>query len=142
MIENYLRIVYSSIKTKKLRSWLTLIGILIGIAAVISLITLGQGIRSAVLSQFDVLNPDVLQVRAEGIDQGPPGTGVANPLKKHYLEDIEKINGVDVAIGRIIEDAQLFMDGKSHFTYVGSFPTTGNKKDIEKILEMEKKEIT
>ncbi len=137
MITNYFRLVYSSLKRKKLRSWLTLVGILIGIAAVISLISLGDGIRGAVLAQFDLLNADVLTVRAEGIQQGPPGTGVTAPLKKYYVKDIEKINGVELAMGRIIEDAQVFYNGHSDFTYVGSFPTEGEKNALLKIADIE-----
>jgi putative ABC transport system permease protein len=137
MISNYIRVVYASLKRKKLRSWLTLIGILIGIAAVISLITLGEGIRSAVTSQFDLLNPNVLSVRAEGIDQGPPGTGVNKPLKKHYTDDIEKINGVDTVIGRIIEDTQIKFNDRSQFTFMGSFPQGGDSKEIQKIINFE-----
>ena len=134
---NYLRVVYSSIKQKKLRSWLTLIGILIGIAAVISLMTLGEGLRTAVTSQFDFLNPDILTVNAEGIGNGPPGTGVTRPLQKHYAEDIEKINGVDIAMGRIIEEVQLVFNGHSDFTYMGSKPSDIAENDFLKLAESE-----
>jgi len=137
MITNYLNVVYSSIKRKKLRSWLTLIGILIGIAAVISLVSLGEGIRGAVIGQFDLLNPDVLTVRAEGIQQGPPGTGVQKPLKDYYVEDIEKLKGVEFVMGRIIEDAQIFFNDRSHFTFVGSYPEEGDPDDIQKIINLE-----
>ncbi len=137
MIEHYLRVVYASLRRKKLRSWLTLIGILIGIAAVISLMMLGDGIRGAVLGQFDLLNTNVLAVRAEGIDQGPPGTGVQNPLLEYYADDVESINGVDTVVARIIEDAQIRFNDRSHFSWVGSFPEEGDIEDIQKILSLE-----
>lgn len=134
---NYLRVVHSSIRQKKLRSWLTLIGILIGIAAVISLMTLGEGLRTAVTGQFDLLNPDVLQVRAEGISQGPPGTGVANPLERYYIDDIESIKGVDFAMGRIIEEAQLIFEGRSYFGYIGSMPDNIGLSEFQKLAQVE-----
>ena len=137
MRNNYLRVVYSSIKQKKLRSWLTLIGILIGIAAVISLITLGEGLRTVVTGQFDLLNPNVLAVTAEGVSQGPPGTGVTKPLEKYYVDDIESINGVDFAMGRIIEDAQLIFEGRSYFGYIGSMPDNIDLSDFQKIAQIE-----
>ncbi|MBT4577202.1 ABC transporter permease [Candidatus Woesearchaeota archaeon] len=132
---NYLRVVYSSIKQKKLRSWLTLIGILIGIAAVISLMTLGDGLKTAVTSQFDFLNPDILAVRAEGISAGPPGTGVTRPLQKHYVDDIGKIKGTDTVMGRIIEEVQLRFNGHSDFTYLGSKPSYLDEDDFLKLVE-------
>tara|TARA_Y100000310_G_scaffold294203_1_gene324502 strand:+ start:13696 stop:14916 length:1221 start_codon:yes stop_codon:yes gene_type:complete len=137
MIRDYLRVIYSSLKRRKLRSWLTLIGILIGITAVISLISLGEGFRGAVTSQLDFLNPGVLTIRAEGLDIGPPGSGVTKPLLEKYVDDIEKIKGVDVLMGRIIEDSQIKFNKRSHFSFSASFPTKGDKKTFEKIAQIE-----
>ncbi len=137
MIKDNLRVVYSSLKRRKLRSWLTLVGILIGITAVITLISLGEGIRGAVTSQFDFLNPEVLTVRAEGIALGPPGSGVSNPLQEKYIKDIEKLKGVDLAIGRIIEDSQIRFNGRSHFSFAISFPKNGDKDIIKKVVQLE-----
>lgn len=137
MIKDNLRVVYSSLKRRKLRSWLTLVGILIGITAVITLISLGEGIRGAVTSQFDFLNPEVLTIRAEGIAIGPPGSGVSNPLQEKYIKDIEKIKGVDLAIGRIIEDSQIRFNGRSHFSFAISFPKNGDKDIIKKVVQLE-----
>ena len=52
MIKDYINIPWKEIKRKKMRSWLTLIGIFIGIAAIVSLITLGQGLETAIEQQF------------------------------------------------------------------------------------------
>ena len=137
MIKDNLRVVHSSLKRRKLRSWLTLVGILIGITAVITLISLGEGIRGAVTSQFDFLNPEVLTISADGITMAPPGTGVSNPLQEKYLKDIQKIKGVDLAIGRIIENAQIKFNGRSHFSIAISFPKNGDKDIIKKIVQLE-----
>ena len=137
MIKDNLRVVHSSLKRRKLRSWLTLVGILIGITAVITLISLGEGIRGAVTSQFHFLNPEVLTIRADGITMAPPGTGVSNPLQEKYLKDIQKIKGVDLAIGRIIENAQIKFNGRSHFSIAISFPKNGDKDIIKKIVQLE-----
>ena len=55
MIKDYFKIPAKEIRRRKLRSWLTLIGIFIGIAAIISLITLGQGLENAIEKQFSSL---------------------------------------------------------------------------------------
>ena len=44
MILDYLGLIYSGLRNRKLRSWLTMLGIFIGIAAVVSLVSLGQGL--------------------------------------------------------------------------------------------------
>ena len=48
MIRDYFNISWKQVRSRKVRSWLTLIGIFIGIAAIVSLITLGQGLKEAI----------------------------------------------------------------------------------------------
>ena len=49
MFLDYLRISLSNLRKRRLRSWLTMIGIFIGIAAIVSLLSLGEGLRVRVL---------------------------------------------------------------------------------------------
>ena len=79
MIKDYLIFSVKHIRTRKLRSWLTMIGIIIGITAVVSLIGIGQGLKVAISSQFGDIGTDKLAVMASG-GMGPPGTGVVTPL--------------------------------------------------------------
>ena len=114
-----------------------MIGIFIGIAAVVALIGLGEGLRAGVMAQFNFLSTDILTIEAQGIAQGPPGTGVVKPLQEHYINEIERINGVDLAIGRIIESAKLEFNGHSDFTFVGSMPLGERRKEVERIAQLE-----
>ena len=66
MITDYIKISWKEIRRRKLRSFLTLIGIIIGITAVSSLITLGQGLENAISGQFDSLGDDKLFISAKG----------------------------------------------------------------------------
>ena len=77
MLKDYAVFSLKNLRSRGLRSWLTMIGIFIGIAAVVSLIGLGEGLRLAITSQFGFLGPDVLAVQASGIAcAGPPGQAV------------------------------------------------------------------
>src|SRR3989344_9600237 len=107
-MNDYLLFVLNSLKSRKLRSWLTMLGIFIGIAAVVALIGLGEGLRTAVVSQFGFLGSDVLTVQASGVDfAGPPGQAVSNPLDESLAKKIERVQGVDVAFNRQLESAAL-----------------------------------
>jgi len=46
----------------KLRSWLTVIGIVIGVAAVVSIISIGQGLQNNVQSQIGGLGQDIITI--------------------------------------------------------------------------------
>ena len=73
MLLDYAKLASNSLKKRKTRTYLTMIGIFIGIAAVVSLIGLGEGLRAAIMGQFGFLGPDVLGVQASGLNfAGPP----------------------------------------------------------------------
>jgi putative ABC transport system permease protein len=93
MIKDYFSLGIKNLKRRGIRSWLTLLGILIGIAAVVSLITLGQGLQAAVNSQFGISSTEVISVQAGG---------AVNPLTVQDVEAIAKLDTVEIAVGRNI----------------------------------------
>ncbi|NQV91281.1 ABC transporter permease [Candidatus Woesearchaeota archaeon] len=133
MIKDYFRLGYRNVKQRKLRSWLTMIGIFIGIAAVVALISLSQGLQNAVSQQFVQLGTDKLIVQAAGGGFGPPGTGVSEPLTEDDEKVISKTKGVDLAIGRLIRTVKLEFDGETKFSYAVSMP----KGTAERALAIE-----
>src|SRR4030042_1748442 len=107
MLTDYFTIALRSLLKRRLRTYLTMIGIFIGIAAVVSLIGLGEGLRVAITSQFGFLGTDVLSIQASGISTGPPGMGAVAPLKDTYKDKIEEINGIDSVFNRDIATIKI-----------------------------------
>ena len=70
------RIALGGIAANKLRSGLTLLGMAIGVAAVIVLVAVGEGSKRAVQAQIDALGTNVLLVQAFGGRFGPGGAAV------------------------------------------------------------------
>jgi len=132
MISDYIKIAFKSLTRRKLRSWLTMIGIFIGIAAVVSLISLGSGLKLAVANQFNVLGAERITIQASGLNFGPPGSGVVNPLTKGDLKVVQKVNGVEIAAGRMIETSVVEVDKKSYVSYIASIPI---KEDERRLIE-------
>jgi len=130
MIKDYFRLGYRNVKQRKLRSWLTMIGIFIGIAAVVALISLSQGLQNAVAQQFVQLGTDKLIVQAAGGGFGPPGTGVPEPLTEQDERAISKTKGVDLAIGRLIRTVKLEFKGETKFSYAVSMPKGTEEKAL------------
>ena len=101
-----------SLLRRRLRSWLTIIGIFIGIAAVVSLISLGQGLREAVAMQFSSLGSDSVTIQpAGGVGFGPPGLGAAVTLDEDDLRVVKRSQHVEDAAGEPVEDARISVDG-------------------------------
>ena len=65
----------ASMSANKLRSGLTLLGIVIGVAAVISLMAIGQGVQQSITSRIESLGSNLLFIRAGGFNQGGLGGG-------------------------------------------------------------------
>jgi len=59
-----IRVALQAIRSTKMRSFLTTLGIVIGVAAVITMVGLGSGARAAVESQLDALGTDLLSITA------------------------------------------------------------------------------
>jgi len=135
MIKDHLIFVFKSIRKRKLRSWLTMIGIFIGICTVVALIGLGEGLKTSINSQFGFLSPDIIAVIASG-GFGPPGTGVVNPLTDKEFNKIKQIPGINGVAGRLLESAKVVFNKKLEFGYVVSMPDGEERKLIEYVVNM------
>ncbi len=122
MIKDYLTLAFRSLTHRKLRSWLTMIGIFIGIAAVVSLISLGQAMSLAIEKQFMALGANTITVQPRGGGFGPPGTLAATNLTERDLEEVQRVNNVDSAFGRLIKSVEVNFNDEKEFLFLASLP--------------------
>jgi len=61
-LKEYFNIALKSLTTRKVRSWLTTIGIIIGVFLIVSLLSLSQGLKNAVLSQLNMMGKDLIMI--------------------------------------------------------------------------------
>ena len=118
MIWDYFRFAYKSIKKRQLRSYLTMIGIFIGIAAVVALVSLGQGLQGVVEEQFEMAGGDKIIIT--------PGKGAAmmggmlgtERLDDHDLDVIRKVRGIDRAGGFVTKIARIEFKKEIKYIFV------------------------
>jgi putative ABC transport system permease protein len=132
MIQDAFVLSFKNLKHRGLRSWLTLLGIFIGVTAVVSLISLGNGLQAAVSSQFGVSSTDLLTVQASGVSNGPPGSGAVVPLTTYDLNEIEKLSSVKRAVGRDIVPVKAIFNKKAIFTYATNVPSGSDRQFVYK----------
>ncbi|MBN2052625.1 ABC transporter permease [Candidatus Woesearchaeota archaeon] len=141
MLRDYISLAIKNLSKKRLRTYLTMIGIFIGIAAVVALIGLGEGLKTAITSQFGFLGTDVLSVQAASVGfSGPPGAGAPNPLSDELAEKIEEINNVDMAFNRYLASATIEFREKQKIEFVISLVTGENRRDFERMLNLKMQE--
>jgi putative ABC transport system permease protein len=74
-----------SVKSNKLRSFLTMLGIIIGVSSVIVLVSIAQGSTQSVTSQINNLGTNLITINTFGTDLN---------LAEDKINEIKKLNGV------------------------------------------------
>lgn len=130
-MKSYFSLAFNNLRRRKLRSWLTMIGIFIGIAAVVALISLGQGLQGYINQQFEQLGKDKIIIQPKGF--GSPGSATGSlKLTSKDLKVIEEVRGVEYASGYLIKQGQAIYKGESGIGYA-----TGLMQiDFERMVEL------
>lgn len=137
-----LKVLIKDLLARKGRSFLTILGIVIGVAGVIIIISLGSGAQSLVLGQINKLGTNLVGVLpGKSNENGPPAAVFGVQIKTLSLADVEAIKDKNKVPG--VSDASPFVSGNvtiisgresvdTSFTGVeGSYPRIQN-------VEMEK----
>ena len=133
MINDYFSLAIGNLRHRGVRSWLTILGIFIGIAAVVSLITMGQGLETAILGQFGTLSVDKLTIQNQQTGFAPPGSAVVEKLNDHDIDIVERVSGVDLTLPRILRVMNVEYNEKLRFTYIAS--QLSDRERIEIVYE-------
>ena len=131
MIWDYFKISFKNLKKRGTRSWLTLLGIFIGVVAVVALVSLGNGLKVAVNSQFGISSTEIITVKASGLNMGPPGTAVADPLTMEDVEAILEVNGVKRAVRRNMPSGKLEFNEGVVFGFFTNMPDGDEEAHFE-----------
>ena len=107
LIFEIIRVALQAIGANKMRSLLTMLGIVIGVGAVITMVALGTGAQKSVESQLQALGTDVLTVR--------PGQGwhrgVRSSNARMYLTDAHAVESgteaITMAAPEMVSNAQV-----------------------------------
>ncbi len=130
MFKDYFFLALGNLRHRGLRSWLTMLGIFIGIAAVVSLISMGQGLQTTIQGQLGSLSADILTVQNKGAGFGPPGSTVIDKLNDNDIRIIESVPGIDFVINRLFKVGSLEYNEFSGFGYGVSIPEDEEKREF------------
>lgn len=97
-LKEYIKIAIRSLRTRPLRSWLTMFGIVIGIFLVMSLLSLSQGIKTAVMQQLRMMGKDLIMIMPGEITDIMTTFAGGLELTDDDIKAIKKTKGVDMII--------------------------------------------
>ncbi|HUW21793.1 MAG TPA: ABC transporter permease [Candidatus Bathyarchaeia archaeon] len=140
-----IKIAFSALKANKTRSFLTMLGIVIGVSSVILLLSIGTGLKNYITKQLSELGSNTVFVMPGNIGLGSdggntgstPGAGAALPkfTERHLSKLKSKAKTIKYIMPYIESNASLKYQSKTHITQlsgVGSeYPEIRNQNVIE-----------
>jgi putative ABC transport system permease protein len=125
-LTEFLLVSLEALRANKARSLLTMLGIIIGVAAVITMISLGQGAKEAVEEQMRAMGTDLIYVRSGAIMSGHirMAEGTTQQLDEQDLKRLRaSCTTVDVIIPEITEGEQVSYGNLNwNTTIIGTSP--------------------
>jgi len=108
-----LSMAWENMKQRKLRTSLTTLGIVIGIAAIVSISSLGEGFRSSITTQVTQFELDVIMVMPSGLT----GSSQMRLTEENATSIQNNITDVKVATHvKLVPFPQVFKDGSHNAT--------------------------
>jgi len=125
MLRDFFLLSFKNLVYRRLRSWLTIIGIIIGVGLIVTLVYLGEGMKNAVMGQMQMFGTDLLYV-LPGSDTNPLlGIIGGSEFRKRDEEAVRGVAGIkeisatntDTAKAKFLGEEQTVM------LYGGSWQT-------------------
>ncbi len=95
MVTGNFSLAYDAIRSAKLRSFLTMLGIIIGVMSVVTIVSIGEGVKQQVAGQINRLGPDLITIR--------PG----KPIEKDKSGDVSGVNFMVAFAGNALTENDL-----------------------------------
>lgn len=105
-----------NLRSRKLRSSLSILSILIGIAAIFALVSFGMGIQDYVNRLSAEMGSDKLFIMAKGI--GAPGMDESFFITKDEVSFVSKIGGVGEAAGMYAKVAEIKSGSEKKYNFL------------------------
>ncbi len=126
--------VIMNLKRRKLRSYLTIIGIIVGVIAIVSLMSLSEGLKSGITEEFSKTGAQKITISSK---YSMMGQGSNKGLTLDDVKEIERIGEVDFATGYLSSQTISKFSKEER-----QLSVTGYQVDnYEKILTQEGKEL-
>jgi putative ABC transport system permease protein len=114
------KIAFDNLKRRKIRSFLTILAIVVGMTAVVMFITLGMGLQNGINKQFQMMGADKLWVVPSSsiMDFG----GTTSKLTDKDIDTIEKVAGVKRTTKMVYGLGKMAFDDQEKYAFVIGMP--------------------
>jgi putative ABC transport system permease protein len=132
-----LSLVLQALRLNKLRSGLTLLGVIIGVMTVVSVLSVITGLNDYVLSKVINLNPDVIVFTKYGIIRSRQEFILAQKRKPITMRDLQTVRSECLACGAVGAQGQQVANVRSGRRKLSAVPITGYTANTVSLLSIE-----
>lgn len=112
MIKEFIKIAIKSLRTRPIRSWLTMIGVVIGVFLIVSLMSLSEGIKGAMMQQLKMMGNDLIMIfPGEMTDMATMMSGGLE-LTEDDIKAVKKAEGVETIVPMNYKGEAVRHEGK------------------------------
>ena len=140
-ILNSIKISYKYLLAAKFRSFLTILGIIIGVASVIIIMAVGQSVQSLIISQVTGIGSNLVGILPGASDEeGPPAAAMGIITTTLKYDDLQALrNGRDVPEA---EDGAGYVLGSDTASYSGTNLNVSFTGTTASYVDVESTEVT
>jgi putative ABC transport system permease protein len=115
-----LRIALKALNRNKMRTVLTMLGMIIGVGAVITMVALGKGAQSTIEAQVKAAGTNMININAGNFSQGGvrQGQGMSNTLMPEDAQALRDVPGVQYVAAGVNSRAQVIAGNQNWSTQV------------------------
>ena len=96
--KEYIKIAIRSLRRRPVRSWLTMIGVVIGVFLIISLLSLSEGVKGAIMQQLNMMGKDLIIIMPGEITDMTTMMAGGLELTEDDIKAIKKAEGVETIV--------------------------------------------
>jgi len=126
----YFTLAVRNLLKRKKRAALTMLGIFIGITAVVALVSLGQGLQKTINDQFEKVGADKIIIQAKEVGANGGGQTAPGQLKKHEIDIIKNAHGVIAVAGLLTRAVQVDYNNLERTSLLLSIPEKQKEADL------------
>lgn len=121
-MKEYIKLAIKNLRARRLRSYLTVLGILIGVFLIITLLSLGEGLKETVMRELRMMGKEILYVfPGELSDIMTIFFGKAQ-IEQKAIDEVKKVEGVELVVPMNYKAETVRFKGKAKMVLLFSYP--------------------
>src|SRR3989344_3978319 len=132
MIKQIIQIIIKNLTHRKLRTYLTILVIIIGVTALISLMTLGQGLEDGLTKQFDKFGIRRIFIASKTTESFGPPSGIGT-ITKDDVKTLEKLPFLEFVQPMYRDSAEIDYNHKKEVMRIFGLDTENVRQFLEEV---------